>query len=205
MDIRIQAPSPCMIEKEVQRIHDEFRNYYYRRQRSIHRYICTANNGFLLQSGALWKIVDQVYDPLRYKVLNEMNIREFFMYHIQNLLKHSNEMLKVLQASYSLYNQYKETTKSNRSTNAKKKMLKRRYESNLREWNNTNLNYFTVRTMLPSINIHIKQEIKWSKDFLMKLRKKTKRALNEHRTRMKIVFEEMSLAWDAIKISKMRF
>lgn len=205
MDIRIQAPSPSMIEEEVQRIHDEFRNYYYRRHRSIHRYICTANNGFLLQKGVVWKIIDQVHDPLRYKVLNEMNIREFFMYHIQNLLKHSNERLKVLQASYSLYNQYKETTKSNRSTNAKRNMLKRRYESNLREWNNTNLNYFTVRTMLPSINVHVKQEIKWSKDFLMKLRKKTKKALNEHRIRMKIVFEEMSLAWDAIKISKMRF
>lgn len=204
MDIRIQAPSPSMIEEEVKRIHNEFRNYYYRRQRSIHRYICTANSGFLLQSGIVWKIIDQVHDPLRYKVLNEMNIREFFMYHVQNLLKHSNSMLKVLQESYTLLKKYKGVAKNDRSTCAKFNILKRRYESNLREWNNTNLNYFTVRTMLPSINTHVKQEIKWSKEFLMKLRKKMKKAMDEHRIRMKIVFEEMSLAWDAIKISNMQ-
>jgi hypothetical protein len=199
-NIKIATPSTEMVQQETINVHQQFRLYYYKKKRCVHKLICTANNGFLLQSTLHWKIIDSFYDTLNYKILNEKNIREFFMYFIQTLLKKYNLLLNDLRDAYQLLRKCKLKGNNSRAHVAKERMLKKRYEEQLRDWNKESLTYVTVRSMLPSINEHIKQEIMWSKEvFLKKQRKRYNSDLRLHKHRMRIVFDEMYLAWDAIK------
>lgn len=201
---KVEQPSQKDVALEVNKMYDSFRFYYCRKPENILSRITIANNSYIVQDGFFTRCVDSFHYPLHHKVVQERNIREFFHHHFKqhmtvttNALREVTQAYKQLQQCY--YKGYEKDTRLNALQKTKIGLVKKHYDAEVRVWKEFSTTHISLCSMLPSFEEHIKHEFAYFKKYMVKLKKKYKADMRQHKKLMVCVQEELTLAFDAIK------